>query len=136
VSRYTCELTEVHIVRRISLASVLVSLAVTVSAKDCSTSKGFTLQQSQQLSGVFVDTSHATLPGIRIQLLSGKKVIHDIRTNNQGAYDFGEVPAGSYKIRVLYGDHTFCAPLIQCNSKECQIEPELAINPKNTVTVR
>jgi hypothetical protein len=82
-----------------------------------------------------VDTSRATLPGIRIQLLSGKKVIHDIRTNNSGAYDFGEVPAGSYRIRVQYGDHAFCAPRIQCNSKECQIQPELAINPKNTVTV-
>jgi hypothetical protein len=82
-----------------------------------------------------VDTNRATLPGIRIQLLSSKKVIHDIRTNYQGAYDFGEVPAGSYKIRVQYGNHAFCAPQIQCNSKECQIQTELAINPKSTITV-
>jgi hypothetical protein len=82
-----------------------------------------------------VDTSRATLPGIRIQLFSGKKVIRDIRSNNEGSYDLGEVPEGKYKIRVEYADHGFCAPRIQCNSKGCQIQPELAINPKNTVTV-
>ncbi len=82
-----------------------------------------------------MDASRATLPGIRIQLLSGKKVIRDIRSNNEGTYDLGEVPEGKYKIRVEYGDHAFCAPRVQCSSKECKIQPELAINPKNTVTV-
>ena len=41
-----------------------------------------------------MDASRATLPGIRIQLLSGKKGIRDIRSNSEGAYDLGEVPEG------------------------------------------
>jgi hypothetical protein len=82
-----------------------------------------------------VDTSRSALPGIGVQFLSGKKVIRDIRTDNEGDYDLGEVPPGTYRIRISY-HHAFCAPRIQCSSKECKIHPELAINPKNIVIVR
>lgn len=122
------------IVRRMVLASVVAVLAVTVSAKDCSTSKKFTIQHSQKLSGVFVDKSGAALPGIGVQLLSGKKVIRDTHADSQGVYDLGNVPPGTYQIRIAY-HHAFCAPRIQCSSNECKIQSELEINPKHSVVV-
>ena len=125
------------LVVRSSLASIIVIMCFIGSAhaKDCSTSKEFTLQHAQKLSGSFVDASSAILSGIGVQLLSGRKVICDVHTNNQGAYDLGEVPPGRYRLRISY-HHAFCAPRIQCSSKDCKIRPELAINPKNTVIVR
>jgi carboxypeptidase family protein len=104
------------------------------NAKDCSTSKKFTLHHPQRLSGVFADPNGAYLPGIKIQLLSGRKVIHDIRTQNDGGYDLGDVPAGTYRIRIKH--RPFCAPKVQCERNECIIEQRLEINPEHTVTVR
>jgi hypothetical protein len=104
------------------------------NAKDCSTSKEFTLHHQQRLSGVFADPNGEYLQGIKIQLLSGRKVIHDIRTNNDGGYDLGDVPAGTYRIRIK--DRPFCAPKVQCDRDECIIEQRLEINPEHTVTVR
>jgi hypothetical protein len=120
----------------LAIAFVLWAFSTSAGANDCSISKEFTVHHSQKLSGLFTDTSSATLSGMGVQLLSGRKVIRDIRTNNRGVYDLGEVPAGRYRIRIEYADHAFCAPRIQCTSKECKIQAELAINPKNTVIVR
>jgi hypothetical protein len=106
------------------------------NAKDCSTSKEFRLNHRQKLSGMLVDPDGAALPGIKVKLLSNEKIGQVATTNNQGAYDFGEVPAGKYRIRIQYSDHAFCAPQIECNAKHCQILPKLRINPKQTVTVR
>jgi hypothetical protein len=98
---------------RTCLASIIGIMFFTGSANaDCSTSKEFALQHAQKLSGVFVDTNGATLSGIGVQMLSGRKVIRDIHTNNQGAYDLGEVQPGTYRIRISY-HHAFCAPRIQ-----------------------
>jgi hypothetical protein len=115
---------------------LLVLLMAAANAGDCSTSKEFTLNHRQKLSGVLVDPGGADLPGVKVQLLSNKKVAQVFTTNNQGAYDFGEVPAGKYRIRIQYSDRALCAPQIECNSEHCQILPKLRINPKQTVTVR
>jgi hypothetical protein len=72
--------------------------------------------------------------GIRIQLLSGRNVIHDIRTKNDGGYDLGNVSAGTYRIRIE--DRPFCAPKVQCEKDECIIEQRLEINSGDTVIVR
>jgi hypothetical protein len=89
---------------------LLVLFMAAANAADCSTSKEFTLNRRQKLSGVLVDPNGADLPGIKVQLLSKKKVTQVLTTNNQGAYDFGEVPVGKYQISIQYPDRAFCAP--------------------------
>jgi Carboxypeptidase regulatory-like domain len=106
------------------------------NAKDCCTSKQFVVRHAQKLSGVFLDPDNQVLPGIRVQLLSGKRIVQDLRTNNQGEYDLGEVAAGAYQISIQYSHHALCAPEVRCSSKGCQILPKLRINPKDTVVVR
>ena len=113
----------------------LAMMTVSVQAGDCSKSKQFEVVKPQALSGSFRDPSGAVLAGIKAQLLSGKKVVRDLRTDNLGRYDFGEVVPGKYKIRVEYGGNTFCAPRVRCKAGECRVNPTLEPNPKNSVLV-
>jgi hypothetical protein len=104
-------------------------------AKDCSVSKEFQVTHSQALAGVLEDPAGATLSGIEIELLSGGKIVRRVRTNNQGTYDFNEVPAGKYNIHVLTGGDVLCAPKIECGKTGCHLNPKLTLNPKNMVQV-
>jgi hypothetical protein len=113
-----------------------VALAVPSDAGDCSLSKPFHLRSSQVLSGTFQDPAHAPLPGIKVELLSGTKVLQSLRTNNQGAYDFGTVATGKYRIRVRCSDNAFCAPEVRCSGQTCTIGSTLTLNPKGTIIVR
>lgn len=120
--------------RPLQMTFLFIAFISSANAKDCSTSKKFTLHHQQNLSGVFVDPNGKYLPGIKIQLLSGRRVIHDVRTKNDGGYDLGDVPAGTYRIRIK--DLPFCAPKVQCKRDECIIEQRLDINPDHTIIVR
>lgn len=122
--------------RIIEFLIAVVVLMSSVIAKDCSKSKEFTMNHGRRLSGVFLDPNGVELPGIGVQLLSGGRVFRDISTNSVGAYDFGDVPAGKYRIRVRWGQHSFCAPRILCNSNECRIEQRLKVDATNAVTVQ
>lgn len=122
--------------RIIEFLTAVVVLMSSAIAKDCSKSKEFTMNHGQRLSGVFLDPNGVELPGIGVQLLSGGRVFRDISTNSVGAYDFGDVPAGKYRIRVRWGQHSFCAPRILCNSNECKIEQRLKVDVTNAVTVQ
>jgi hypothetical protein len=125
------------LVMRTGLLCVLLLLLISsAGARDCSTSKEFVVRHSQRLSGIFVDPNGADLPGIGVRLLSGRKIIQDIKTDSHGRYDFGEIPTGKYQIQIQYLDRSFCAPHIQCDSKGCEIDRSLALNPKNTVIIR
>ncbi len=116
-------------------AVILLGLTVSALARDCSVSREFQLKRPQLLAGVLEDPSGATLPGIELELLSGKKVVQHLRTNNQGAYDFGEVAAGKYRIHVQHGGGVFCAPKVRCETEGCSLKPRLTVNQKNVVTV-
>ena len=98
-------------------------------------SKQFELTQPQVLSGFFEDPAGATLPGIGVELLSGKRLVQSLRTNNQGAYDFGQIPPGKYRIRIRHGGDGLCAPKIQCGAKGGSLKPRLTPNPKNMIMV-
>lgn len=118
------------------IASTLM-MAIFAQAKDCSTSTPFHLSKTQKLSGTFRDPSGAVTPGIEVYLLSGKKVVQHLRTDDLGAYDFGEVPSGTYQIRVQYAPkNAFCAPEIRCTAEQCTISSTLKPNPKNMVYVQ
>jgi hypothetical protein len=91
-------------------------------------------QKAQILSGFLEDPAGATLPGIVVELLSGKRLVQSLRTNNRGAYDFGQIQPGKYRIRIRDRDG-FCAPKIRCAATGCIVNPRLRPNPKNMVMV-
>jgi hypothetical protein len=114
---------------------MLAVLTVAPQARDCSVSKEFRIRSSQVLAGVLEDPLGAALSGIELGLLSPGKVVQYISTDNQGRYDFGEVPAGRYKIHVKNGAGVLCAPKIKCGTNGCSLNPKLTLNPKNMVQV-
>jgi hypothetical protein len=119
----------------IMLFSVLLIESLWAYAGDCSISKKFRLNTPQVLSGVLLDPAGAVLQGVAIELRSGKTTFRRLKIDEAGRYDFGEVPAGEYRVRAEHGDHDFCAPKVKCGKEGCVLEPRLEINPKNTVTV-
>ena len=114
---------------------VLLAVTVAAQARDCSVSKEFQLRHPQVLAGVIEDPIGAALSGIELQLLSAGNPVRDLRTDNHGRYDFGEVPAGKYRIHVQYGGDPLCAPKIHCGSEGCSLKPRLTLNSKNMVRV-
>ena len=111
-------------------------LMMAILARDCSTSKPFHLSHAQNLSGTFRDPSGAVLGGMKVRLLQGKRTVKRVRTDNLGAYDFGEIPSGTYTLRVQYAPNdAFCAPEIRCEAGQCAIDSILKPNPKNMVLV-
>jgi hypothetical protein len=124
-----------RILRDALIALIPLMMTGSVEARDCSKSKPFQLGKPQVLSGTMQDPSGAVLPGIAVQLLSGKKVVRRLRTDNLGAYDFGEIPSGKYRIRVDYPGKAFCAPEVRCAAEGCSVNSTLKANPKNMVMV-
>jgi hypothetical protein len=118
---------------------VLILLGITASAhgKNCSWSQQFELKKPQVVAGVLKDPYGSVLGGIGIQLWSGHRMVRELRTNSEGAYDLGIVAAGSHRIHIEYGEKDpFCAPKIKCSSEKCDFDSELKLNPKNFVTVQ
>jgi hypothetical protein len=121
-----------------SALCVVTALAVisgSAWAKDCSVSKTFEISRAQVLSGILQDRSGAVLSGVEVELLSGKHVVQSLRTSNAGAYDLGEVAPRKYRLRLRYGESSFCAPDVKCTAGHCQIARRVRINPKYFVQV-
>ncbi len=116
-------------------ATLLLATTLCAHGGDCSTSKPFHLKKPQALSGILQDPVGAVLPQVELELLSGKSVFRHLRTDNFGKYDFGEVPAGEYRIYVQVGSNALCAPKVRCRREECTVEQRLKVNSKDTVTV-
>jgi hypothetical protein len=105
-------------------------LPATASAKDCTLSKEFYLKRPQVLKGVLEDPATAILPSVKLELLSGKTVIKYTVTDENGQYSFGETSAGRYRLRAVYNQESFCAPIIKCGERGCSIQPRVRLNPK------
>jgi hypothetical protein len=116
-------------------AVMLVAVTISAQARDCSVSKEFRLRHPQALAGVFEDPAGAVMSGIELELLSGKIVIRHLRTDNQGKYDFGQIPSGKYRVHVQSGGNALCAPKVKCGTEGCTLKPKLTPNPKSAVTV-
>jgi hypothetical protein len=114
---------------RTALLGTLILLGMTIShrARDCTVSKEFEIKHSQLLSGVLQDPAGASIPRLMLWLLSGNDIVRSLRTDNHGAYDFGEVPTGKYRISVPHNG--FCAPEVKCGTKGCSFTPRLRIDP-------
>lgn len=118
-----------------AIALLSVAMVVGAEAKDCTVSSEFHLKQSQVFSGVLQDPYGAPLSGMELELLSGRKMLYHVRADNQGKYNFGEVRAGKYRLRVRHAGNPFCAPAVQCGDRGCSFDPKLLINPKNAIVI-
>jgi len=114
-----------------ALLSTLMLLGMTIPhrARDCTVSKEFEIKHTQALAGVLQDPEGASVPRQILWLLSGKDIFRSLKTDNHGAYDFGEVPAGKYRISVPHNG--FCAPEVKCGTKGCSFKPKLKIDSED-----
>ncbi len=103
-------------------------LAVCCAASDCSLSKEFRITRTQTLNGTLEDPFPLPIPGLQLELLNSGKVVRQTRTSDNGKFDFGELPTGKYKMRVV--SMQFCAPKIDCHSGLCLVVGRLRINEK------
>lgn len=69
-------------------------LATASWARDCAVSKEFSLDRSQVLAGVLEDPAGARLPGVELKLLTGKELVKQVRTSQDGEYSFGDIAQG------------------------------------------
>ena len=117
--------------------AILLIVGAPLYARDCSLSEEFQIKRAQNLAGFLQDPVGAALPGVELQLLSRKTVIKRLKTTNEGAYNFGLIPAGKYRIRVRYSGGAFCAPKMRCTEAAgCALESKVAIGSKGAVTVQ
>ncbi len=108
-------------------------MANAATAKDCSLSQEFQIKKAQILKGTLQDPSGALMPQIELELLSTKKVVRHLVTNNQGAYDFGEIPTGSYRIHIASKDGVLCAPRVRCGKKGCAIDSKISFSSRTVI---
>lgn len=117
------------------LLALAFGMSTSAYAGDCSVSKKFQVRQPQSLAGVFEDPARATLPGIRVELLSGRTVARKIRTDDEGRYDFGLIDAGKYRVRIRYAGGAFCSPSVHCEANGCSLGRSLKVSSKDAVEV-
>ena len=125
--------------RRTFLATLCLTICIfamtSIAGAGCSTSKKFKLTHHQQLSGVFEDPAGAELSGLRVELVRSGSTVRTVTTDHVGRYDFGDTPAGGYRLRVIHGDEDFCAPKIHCRKEGCKIDTQLRVNAKHVIVV-
>ena len=123
-------------IRILPLIVVLGLAVVHAHGRNCAVSKEFRVGQPQVLAGIFKDSLHLPLPGLEVELLVRDKVVQQLKTDNDGHYDFGTVASGKYRIRIRHGNDDFCAPKIKCNRQKCNVGSVLSVNPKNETKVQ
>ena len=119
--------------RAVSLCAITLLTITYVSASDCSISKEFRVNGSQTVSGVLKDPANLPIPGLFVELLQGKSVVHRLRTDNEGRFDLGRIVAGDYRLRIV--SQPFCAPRIRCLAQSCTVAGTLSINQKKAKPV-
>lgn len=116
-----------------ALVLLLIAVASSALARDCSVSREFRITNPQALSGTLEDPNGSVLSGFNLELLSGKDIFRQLRTDNNGEYDFGVVPLGRYRVRIRHDD-VFCVPKILRGPQKCTL-PRLILNSKKMVQV-
>ena len=104
------------------LVAILLLLSTIAVAQDHRDSKKFRVQIKQSLKGILTDSQPARISGLKLQLRRGKQIVIEITTNDEGAYDFGEIEPGEYRIRIV-NQLYWCAPRVKCvPGGLCQVE--------------
>ncbi|SRR5581483_5466207 len=110
-------------------------LVVSTHAQECTISKEFRLKHPQSLSGTLLDPNGVALPGVGLELLTGRRVSRDIRTARDGSFDFGEIPIGKYRLHIRLGGDPLCAPRVICTRAGCRVDSHIQLNPKKSMTI-
>ena len=110
------------------MCSLLALAATSALGGDCSTSSEFLLPKPQVLAGTFADPMNLPLPGLEIQVLRGRSVLLAARTDGKGAYGFGVIAPGKYRLRIV--SQPFCAPKVKCRNESCTVATTLRLNEK------
>ena len=114
--------------RTLALCALALLMMGHVSASDCGSSKEFKVNGSQVFASVLRDPGNLPIPGLMLELVEGKAVLRQLRTDNEGRFDLGRIPAGSYRLRIV--SQPFCAPKIQCAGVACNVAGTLRLNEK------
>ncbi|SRR6266571_5433988 len=122
--------------RAIICVTFLMQTANLATTKDCSLSREFQIKKAQILKGILQDPAGALMPQIELELLSARKVVRHLITNNQGAYDFGEIPTGRYRIHIVSRDGVLCAPKVRCGRNGCAVDSKISISPKAVILIQ
>ena len=115
---------------------LLIQTASLATAKDCSLSREFEIKKAQILKGILQDPAGAVMPQIELELLSAREVVRHLSTSNQGAYDFGEIPIGRYRIHIVSRDGVLCAPKVRCGEKGCVVDSKISISSKAVILIQ
>lgn len=67
------------------------------------------------------------MPGVKLELRSGRRVIVRATSDAEGRYSFGKVQPGKYNIRILGG--IWCAPKVHYGTQVCTIESTIEVKP-------
>ena len=118
---------------RVLVFCVAALLTTSAWASDCGISKKFRTNGTQMLAGTLADETDRAIPGLRLELLRDKSVFSKARTNNEGRFDLGQVPAGTYRLRVV--SPPFCAPQIDCKETTCSVSGKLRLK-SNVIEVQ
>ena len=117
-------------------AALLMQTVNPAMAKDCSLSREFQIKKAQILRGILQDPGGAIMPGIELELLSAKRVVRHLSTDNQGAYDFGEIAPGRYRIHVVSREGVLCAPKVRCGKDGCIVDSKISISSKAAILIQ
>jgi hypothetical protein len=79
------------------------------------------------ISGLVVYQSRSSNEGIRIQLLQESTLISEAMTNQDGSYQFADVPAGSYLVQAAAPQHLTIVRNIQLSEQALDLGTDTLI---------
>jgi hypothetical protein len=104
----------------VTLAAVMI-FAITV-LYDCGPKQysEFTLEHPARLTGQLSDPQGATVPTLKLVLRCGDAKAVEVKTDLEGKYDFGVLPAGTCKIGTP--SKLWLPPKVKCDEHGCALE--------------
>ena len=80
----------------------------------------FTVEHPARLSGQLSDPQGATVPNLKLVLRCGEAKAVEVKTDLEGNYDFGVLPAGTCKIGTP--SKVWLPPKVKCDERGCALE--------------
>jgi hypothetical protein len=80
----------------------------------------FALEHPARLAGQLLDPQGATVPNLKLVLRCGEAKAVEARTDLEGKYDFGVLPAGTCKIGTP--SKVWLPPKVKCDEHGCALE--------------
>jgi hypothetical protein len=80
----------------------------------------FTVEHPARLAGQLLDPQGATVPNLKLVLRCGEEKAVEVKTDLEGRYDFGVLPAGTCKIGTP--SKVWLPPKVKCDEHGCALE--------------